>query len=291
MRLIRSALYVPGNSAKMLQKARAVSADALLLDLEDAVSAAGKDEARALVVSAFSEPWPADKAIFVRLNALSSDIWERDLESVLPCLPAGLVIPKVESAEQVCLVDRKIAEVARATGVDASDVALIAMLETALGILRALEIATASPRVCALLLGSEDLTLDAGLQRTPEGLELLYARSQTVFAATAAGIQTLDGVWADIANLEGLRRESMRVRSLGFSGKSLIHPSHVPVVNEVFSPSQEEIERARRLVSAFAASESRGIGAISFEGQMVDRPHLEKARRLLRVAGEDLSER
>src|SRR3990172_6169875 len=287
MRLIRSALYVPGNSAKMLQKARGISADALLLDLEDAVSAGGKDAARSLVASTFGEPWPTDKAVFVRLNFLSSDIWEQDLESILPQLPSGLVIPKVESADQVRLIDRQIDAVARAAWVDASSVALIVMLESALGILRALEIATASPRLCGLLLGTEDLTLDAGLQRTPEGLELLHARSQIVFAAAAAGIQALDGIWADIADLEGLRRDAVRGRSLGFSGKSLIHPSHVPVVNEVFSPSQEEIDRARRVVAAFASSERHGVGAISFEGQMLDRPHLERARRLLLAFGED----
>lgn len=291
MRLIRSALYVPGNSAKMVQKARGVPADAVLLDLEDSVSATGKDAARSLVASSFDEPWPSEVAVFVRLNPVSSGWFEQDLESILPRLPSGLVIPKVESADQVRLVDRQIGRVAGMTGVDASGVALIVMLESALGVLRALEIATASPRLCGLLLGTEDLTLDAGLQRTSEGLELLYARSQMVFAAAAGGIQALDGIWADIADLEGLRRDAARGRSLGFSGKSLIHPSHVPVVNEVFSPSQEEIERARRLVAAFESSESQGVSAFAFEGQMVDRPHLERARRLLQTHRGDASAR
>ena len=281
MQLIRSALYVPGNSQKMLDKARGTAADALLIDLEDAVASAGKAEARVLVKSRLDVPWPADKAIFVRINPLSSGIWEDDLAAILPCHPAGFVIPKVESGDQVRSVDTRIDELARDVGADNSDVALMVMVESAMGVLKALEIATASPRLCGLVFGSEDLSLDVGLRKTPEGLELLHARSQIVLAAAAGGIQALDSVWTDIANLDGLRQECIRGRTLGFTGKTLIHPSHVPVANEAFSPSQDEIDRARRLVTAFAAPEARGVGAISFEGQMVDRPHLERARRLL----------
>jgi citrate lyase subunit beta/citryl-CoA lyase len=281
MDLLRSMLFTPGNNSRMIERAARLEADAVILDLEDAVPMAEKESARSMVSDAIGQVRAGGALVFVRVNALSTGLTMRDLELTVQPSLAGIVLPKTESKADALEVADRIAALERAKGMEAEGVVLVPLLETALGVLDAWEIATASRRIIALAFGALDFTRDMGTSPSVEGTEVLYARSRIALVASAARVQAIDTPWIDIADTEGLVDEARRAKQLGFRGKLVIHPSQIQPVNQVFSPAEDEVVYARRVVEAFRAAEARGLGAISFEGKMVDAANARQAEDLI----------
>jgi citrate lyase subunit beta / citryl-CoA lyase len=277
MRPIRSLLFAPGNRPELVGKFPRYPADAFAIDLEDAVPEAEKDEARralpAIVASLREQKLSAQ--LFIRTNASRSRHAEADLAAALEMSVDGVMMPKLESVTEL----KKFAAQIDRSG---RGVQLIGVIETARGVLN-VETLAAVPHshLTALAFGAEDFMTDLGGQRTPEGLEVLYARSRVVLAARAAGLQALDLVFVNIRDDEGFRRDTQVGRQLGYSGKMCIVPRQVETANVVFSPSAEEIERARRLLDAYDNAQADGRGVFEFEGAMVDEPILKRARGIL----------
>ncbi len=281
MRLIRTLLFTPGNNMKMIRKAVTLGADALILDLEDAVPAADKEKARILVRDSMAELSVKDLNLFVRVNALATGLAEQDLESVTQEGLIGIVLPKVESRDDVLELERLIDQQEKKKGIEPGSLLLVPILETAKGVLNAHEIAMASQRVVAICFGALDYARDMGITPSREGIELSYPRSRLAISARAAGVPAIDTPWTDIADKDGLVREAKMARQLGFRGKLLIHPSHIEAVNRTFSPSEREVEYAHKVVEACQRAEARGLGATSLEGRMIDVASFRQAEQLL----------
>lgn len=294
---LRTLLFIPGNRPNMLAKIPALSADALALDLEDSVPLQEKDVARALVRNALSsygaktESIRADTAInagqkllFVRLNALSTGLTGADLEAVAVPGLDGVIYPKAESPEDIRTVEALISQAEARVGLPSGALRLVAIVETAKGVINAHTIAMASPRLVAIAFGGEDFATDIGVQRTKEGTELLHARSHVALAAKAAGIGALDTVCVYLDDEEQLLKECRLARQLGFSGKLAIHPKQIPAIISTFSPTPEEVAYARRVVEAFDAAQAAGLAAVSLDGKMIDIPIAERYRRILEAA-------
>ncbi|MEW5825867.1 MAG: aldolase/citrate lyase family protein [Candidatus Bipolaricaulota bacterium] len=276
----RSRLYAPGNHPRVLAGIELHDADVVLLDLEDSVPPAEKAAARVLVkhlLAAIDFP----NEVWVRVNALA-DGGEADVREVLLGRPHGIALPKAESADDVRALARLLDEVEGEMGRASRTTWIMPIVETACGVLHADEIAGADPRVVVVALGAEDFTRDVGARRTPEAL--LFARSMVVIAAKAAGVQASDTVYARVDDEDGLAAEAELARDLGFDGKGAIHPTQIAVIHEAFSPDEQEMEQARKIVAAAQEAEARGLGAIAIEGRMIDRPVLERARRTLQFA-------
>jgi len=280
-RLRRSRLFLPGNNPKILQDGGVFEADSVILDLEDAVSINSKDEARILVKWALREVDFGDSEVLIRVNHPETPFFEADMEIVSQEVD-GIVLPKVESAAQVEEVAAVLDKVEAEKGIE-KRIIIIATMESALGIMNAYDIARA-PRVAALAFGAEDFTKDIGAERTPEGKELWYARSAIVTAAKAAGIQALDTVYPNVHDDEGLRAETEAVRRMGFDGKSAIHPNQIGVIHDVFTPSLEEIRKSLAVMEAIKEAEEKNSGVIALNGRMIDRPVVERAKRVIRLA-------
>lgn len=272
----RSWLFVPAlRAAEWIPKAIAAGADAVIVDLEDATAPAEKDRAREVVsklrLGTFGRP------VFVRVNAGPPERLQAELEAAARAQAGGIVIPKASDPAEVTKAARAFAT--------ASDLGppfgVLAMVETARGLLRALELAEADLRMVGLAFGGEDLAAEMGVTRSREPGEYATARSLVAIAAAAAGIAAIDTPWLDIPDVDGAARESREVRQLGFAGKLVIHPSHVRVVNEAFSPTEEEIDGARRVVEAFDAGVASGQGVATLDGRMIDMPVVVAARRVL----------
>ena len=284
MPLYRSLIFVPGIRENMIEKARGLDADVIVLDLEDSVPPAGKEQARQIVRSAVPALAVLGHTVHVRVNPVSSGLARDDLAAVVCPELSGVSLPKVESAQDIRDIDVLIREQELEHGVKAGTIALIPAIESARGVLRCEEICHASTRLTAIALGAEDYTANLGVHRTREGRELDYARQVMVVCARAAGILALDTPFADLRDEEGLVRESEWVRSLGFKGKYLIHPSQIGPVNGVFRPSEEEVAHARRIVQAFEEALARGEGAVQVDGRAVDPPVAKRARALIELA-------
>ena len=281
-RLRRSRLYLPGDQPKLQLNAGLHRPDAVILDLEDSVHVDHKDAARLVVRNAIRSVEFGGAEVMVRINQLPLGL--DDLAAIVPERPDLVLIPKTESAAQVVEVDTRIREI---MGVDREadpPVWIMPILETALGVENAFEIASASPAVAALTIGLEDYTADLGVAKTLEGAESLYARGRLVNAAKAAGVQAIDSVFGDVGNEDGLRAWATRSRGLGFEGMGCIHPRQIRPIHEAFAPSAEEIEKARRIVAAFEEAETRGLGVVSLGTRMVDPPVVLRAQRLVDVA-------
>jgi citrate lyase subunit beta/citryl-CoA lyase len=289
---MRSLMFVPGHRQRMIDKALGLNADVLFLDIEDGVPPAEKDSARQLIAEALdreaAEPLAAGRRPlrYVRINAIGHERMEADLEAVLRPGLDGVCLPKVETADQIHFVDSLLDQREGPAGIEQGSVRFIAAIESASGLVNAAAIAAASPRNVGLMFGGEDLGNDLGLptRREAEASELIYARSALVIAAASVHIGSIDGVWPDIQDPDGLLKDAQQARRLGFSGKSLIHPGQIDIVNSVFSPDEGEIDFARRVVEAFEEAQSRGEGAIAFGGQLVDLPIVNRARRTLAMA-------
>lgn len=255
-------LFLPGNTPNMIINGDALGADSIILDLEDAVSPDEKDSARLLVRSAMKNMGFAGCEITVRINSIDTDYWKDDLEAVIPLKPDLIMPPKASCAEDMRIIDEYIAGIERRCGMEVGTVKLIPLIETALGVENAFNIASACPRVAALFLGGEDLTADLRCKRTKQSNEINYARTRLVCAARAAGVDVYDTPFTDVNDDEGIVRDAEYAKSLGFSGKSAIAPRHVRVINEVFSPSAKDIEYARLVFEAIRIGKEQGKGAV-----------------------------
>lgn len=276
----RSRLYAPGNNPRLLAGIDVHGADCVLLDLEDAVPPSEKDAARILVkhlLAAVAFP----EEVWVRINPLDGG-GRDDLVEVLQGRPHGVCLPKAESAGDVRELAAELVRIERQLGLGSQQTWIMPIIETARGLLRSEEIASADERVVIVAFGAEDYTRDIGARRTPEAL--LFARSRIVAAAKAAGVQASDTVYADLADLAGLYAESCQARDLGFDGKGAINPRQISEIHRAFSPTEEEIEGARAIVAAAQEAEEKGLGVVVVEGRMVDRPVVERAKRLLKSA-------
>ncbi|MCI0658400.1 MAG: CoA ester lyase [Acidobacteria bacterium] len=275
----RALLFVPGDDPRKIAKAAASGADCVVLDLEDGVAAGRKLLARETVASSLQNLDFGASEKLVRVNPVGAELHPRDIEATLAARPDGYVVPKVESAEQI-------REVARRTSL--APLALLALIESARGVVQAAAIAASDPHLEALLFGAEDLAGDMGATRTREGAEMAWARGAVVVTAAAFSLQAIDTVFVDLGDLEGLRREAGTACTMGYAGKMAIHPKQVPVIQESFTPSDEEIEKARILVELHAGHQASGEGVFVLDGKMVDWPMIRTAQRLLaraRAAG------
>jgi citrate lyase subunit beta / citryl-CoA lyase len=277
-RLRRSRLYLPGTEPKYFINAGLHSPDAIILDLEDSVHHAEKDAARILVRNTLRSVDFGACERMVRINQLPLGL--EDLTEVIPETPDLILLPKTEKPDQVIEVDHVIADLKSRHRID-RPIWVMPILESALGIENAFAIATASPNIAALTIGLEDYTADIGVVKTTEGRETLYARTRLVNAAKAAGIQAIDSVFGDVADLDGLRHWGETSRALGFEGMGCIHPSQIRVIHETFSPTQAEIDRALKIVAAFEDAQQRGLGVVSLGSKMIDPPVVERARKLV----------
>ena len=276
----RSMLFVPVTVERFVARAHQRGADAIILDLEDSIPPDQKERARGMVADAAPRVGSGGADVVVRVNR-PWRLLVRDLEAVIGPGIAGLMLPKIEDASHLRLIAETVGEIEAERGMAAGHTRLIAMLETPGSIFRAEEIAAADPRLAAITVGSEDLALSIGM--LPEAEALLFPKQQAIFAARAAGILPLGflGTVADFADLDAFRAVIERSRKLGFAGASVIHPAQVPILNEAFSPDPAEVERARRMVSAYEAAMAEGRGAVTFEGRMIDVPVVRRAEALL----------
>ena len=282
MRIMRSWMFVPGHRQKMIDKARGLELDAAVLDLEDGVPPAEKDAARKLVGEAIRE-WRPGPQCFVRTDAAESQAIEADLDAVVRPGLVGVVLPKVDKADDLRKVDKMLSDREKRVGMDPGAIRLIAILESTRGVIVAPEIAAACTRTAGLLFGSEDFALDLGLLTVEqaEAGQMLYARSAVAIAAASQNLQAIDRVFLDVTDAKGLRADADKGRELGFTGKALIHPNQIGVVHECLDPTPQQLERAQRVVDAFDKAKARGDGSTTVAGQLVDLPIVEKARRVL----------
>ena len=285
---LRSVLFVPGNKEDWIRKAPKYGADALILDLEDSVPLSEKDAARGIVRRMIAELGAAGQTLFVRVNPLESGLTGYDLEAITSPRLYGVTLPKVQSPADVVEVDTLLRFFERKAGADLGRIFIDPGLETAQGIRAAYDIARASDRV-AHMGGSGgkggDTARSIGYEWTPEGMETLFIRSKVLVDSRAADVQfPISGGWFDIRDLDGLRTYARELKRLGYNGMSLIHPYHVPIVNEVFTPTAEEIADWRGLVDAMERMRETGGAAVTYGGDMVDIAHEQTARAMLRMA-------
>ncbi len=273
-RFRRSRLYLPGNSPKLFLNAGLHGADAYILDLEDAVAPPEKDAARAIVRNALRSVDFGEAERMVRIN--QGDRGLEDLEWIVPHPVQLVLVPKVESAEEVQAVEAKIAEIAKDCGRE-EPVWLMPIIESTRGALKALEIAESCESVVALAVGLEDYTADLGVPRSEEGTESFFMRGQIVNACRAAGIQAIDTVYSDVANEAGLKASVLEAKQLGFDGKGCIHPRQIRPIHEAFAPTAAEVDRACKIVKAFEDAEAKGLGVVSLGSKMIDAPVVKRA--------------
>jgi citrate lyase beta subunit len=280
----RSLLFTPGDSIKKMNKVAQVGTDAVILDLEDAVAIDQKVKARQMVAEALLKLDFGRTERLVRINGPETDFYAADVAVMARANLEGIVAPKIEFPEQIQLIDEALTTAEVATGRPAGEIGLFALIETALGVMNVKEIAQSSPRLEGLLFCAEDLAADMGAIRSQAGWEVLFARSAVVTAAAAYGLAAIDAVYLDLNDPVGLEDDALFGRQLGYTGKMAIHPGQVEVFNRAFSPSEEEIAQAERLLAAFRVHEAAGSGVFTLDGRMVDRPIVVAAERLLERA-------
>ena len=275
-----SRLYLPGNTPSLMINAGIHKPDGIILDLEDAVAPAKKFEARFMVRNALRNIDFYGAERMVRINQVPAGL--DDLEFLIPHNANLILVPKCESAEQIRLVNGKISELKNKYNVS-GNVWLMPIIESAMGVLKALEIAQ-SENVVALAIGLEDYTADLGTRRTQEGTESFFARSMVVNACKAAGIQAIDSVFSDVADMEALKENVIRSKALGFDGMGCIHPRQIRVIHENYAPDDVEIEKAKKIVNAFIEATAKGLGVVSLGTKMIDPPVVKRAQKLIDLA-------
>ncbi len=280
----RSMLFLPGNNPNMLINGNCLGADAVIFDLEDAVSPAEKDAARILVRNTMRYMDFHGCEIIVRINSIDTAYWKQDIDEILPQRPSLILLPKTGTAADVLVADAYISAVEEKLGFAKNTVGLMPLIETALGVENAFAIASAANRVKALFLGAEDLTADLQCKRTKEGREIEYARTRLVVAARAAGVEVYDTPFTDVNDDAGIVKDAQLAKALGFTGKASISPRHVETINSVFSPSQEDVDYAYEVMEAIAFAEEQGKGAIALHGKMIDAPIVARARQTIAMA-------
>ena len=280
----RALLYMPGDDRRKIEKATMLGVDSICMDMEDGVAANKKAEARAVIAQAMKELDFGKSERCIRINSLGSGLEKRDLVAALATKPDSIVVPKIQTAEQVRWVSEHIESYELSSNLNIGAIRLLVGVETAKGILNLKEIAESDKRLEAIIFGAEDYAASIGATRTKEGTEVLYARSAVVTACAANDLQAIDMVYIDFRDIEGLRLEAEQGARLGFSGKQIIHPNQVVPVQEAFTPSDEAIEYARRVVESFEASQKEGKGAYALDGKMIDMPLLKNAQKVLERA-------
>ena len=286
LRVRRALLFMPGDDRRKIEKGALMDVDAIIMDLEDGVALSNKDAARHAVSAALREVDFGRSERIVRLNPPSvPELSRPDFDITIGGRPNTYVLPKIESAAQVQLVDSWLSEAESLNGWPAGNIGLIALIETATGVVRLAEIAASSSRLQALAFGAEDLAGDMGAQRTAEGWEGFYARSAVVLHAKAFGLQAIDTPFVDVkADETILADEAERAMQLGYTGKLAIHPRQVSVIQQVFTPTAAQIDRARALIDLHERHQSAGTGVFAFEGKMVDMPMIRAAQSILERA-------
>ena len=282
--LYRTLLFVPGNNPGQLVKAEIYGADSVIFDLEDAVSVHEKDAARDLVRQYLLAMRPDNCRVGIRINAQDTPYYEEDVRAMVPLKPDFLRLPKSETADNIQKLDALITECEKNAGIEVGYVKIIATIETALGVYNAFQIAKGSPRVIAIGLGAEDFRTDMKMTRSDDGQEILFARNLISLSAHAAGVMPLDYVYSNFANTEGFTADVKFGKMLGFTGKSVIHPSQVPLVHEVYDPTDKEIEHAKRVVAAYNEAMARNAGVVALDGKMIDMPIVTRAKNTLEYA-------
>ncbi|MCD5417651.1 CoA ester lyase [Candidatus Bipolaricaulota bacterium] len=282
--VLRSLLFAPGNVARRVDKALQLNADVVILDLEDSVPLTEKGSTRELIAEALKKP--RNNFCYVRVNALSTGLTIDDLTAVVSSRLDGIVLPKAEEAEDLSKVDWYLSYLEDKRSLPIGSIDLIPLVESAKGIRNAYIIAATVKRVQRLCFGAIDYTADINVQLSAEKMEILYARSCLVNTSASAALEPpIDTVYPEIRNIDGLRADATTARGLGFQGKLVIHPDQIEPVNEVFSPSEEEITYAKRVVAAFEQAEAAGHAAITLDGgKFIDYPVARNAQRLLAVA-------
>ncbi len=277
-RLRRSRLYVPGSEPKYFINAALHGADGIILDLEDSVHPSEKDAARLLVRNALRAVDFARCERMVRINQLPLGL--ADLDEIIPESPDLILIPKVETPDQVIEVSQRARGIQSEYGIS-RPIWFMPILESALGIENAFSIAKATGSIAALTIGLEDYTADLGVVKTASGAETLYARQKLVNAAHAAGVQAIDSVFGDVGNLEGLRAWALDSRAMGFEGMGCVHPMQIPVIHEAFAPTPAEIDKAKKIVAAYESAQEKGLGVVSLGSKMIDTPVVQRAIKLI----------
>ncbi len=282
--MYRSLLFLPGNNPNMLINGNCLGADGVIFDLEDAVSPSEKDAARILVRNTLRHMDFGSCKRIVRINGTDTDCWQADLDAVLPEKPDLILLPKTSTINDVLQADTYMSSLEETLGFSKNTIGLLALIETALGVETAFQIATCSSRIRGLFLGAEDLTADLQCKRTKQGREIEYARARLVMAARAAGVEVYDTPFTDVNDDEGILEDALVAKGFGFSGKACISPRHIGTVNQVFSPSQEEIDYAYEVLDAIALAKEQGKGAIALRGKMIDAPIVARAKKTIETA-------
>lgn len=284
MKLRRSMLFVPGSNAAMISNTFIYKPDSIMFDLEDSVALAEKDTARMLVAHALQHPLYRELETVVRVNPLASEFGLLDLNAVVRAGTDIVRLPKTDSAQDIIDMDAAITAIEKDCGRAVGSTQLLAAIESAQGILAVNDIAKASPRLMGIALGAEDYVRNMKTERSPEGIELLFARSSILHAARANGLMAFDTVYSDARNEEGFLREATLIKQLGFDGKSLINPNQIVLIHNLFAPTQKEVDHAERVIAAAEEAERNGSGVVSLNGKMVDSPIIERAKLVLQRA-------
>jgi len=272
---------MPGDDRRKIEKSTTLGVDCICMDMEDGTAINKKAEARAVISQAMKELNFGDSERCIRINSIGSGFEKDDLASALGARPDSIVVPKIETAEQVKWVSDQIESYELSNKLKLGSIRLLIGLETAKGILNLKEIAEADKRLEAVIFGAEDYAASIGATRTKEGIEVLYARSAVVAACAANHLQAIDMVYIDFKDSEGLRAEAEQGAGFGFSGKQVIHPNQIPVTQEAFTPSDTAIAYAKRVIESFEESQKEGRGAYALDGKMIDMPLLKNAQKVL----------
>lgn len=283
-RLRRTMMFIPGNNPAMVKDAGIYGADSIMFDLEDAVSMAEKDAARDLVYEALQTQDYGDAELVVRVNGQDTPYYANDVRAMVKAGIDVVRLPKAEDAEMVKKLDADITAAEKEFGREEGSTMLMAAIESAKGVINAYQIASASDRMMGIALSAEDYTTDMKTHRYPDGAELEFARNMVLHAARAAGVAAFDTVFTNMNDTEGFYRETEYIHQLGFDGKSLVNPRQIPMVNKVYGPTKKEIENAKNVENAIKEAKLKGSGVISMNGQMVDRPVVLRAERVMRLA-------
>ena len=290
IKLRRSMLFVPGSNAAMISNTFIYKPDSIMFDLEDAVALKEKDSARILVAHALQHPLYQEIETVVRVNPLDSEFGLNDLNAVVRAGVDVVRMPKTETAQDVVYMDLAITEIEKACGREVGSTKMLAAIESPLGITQANQIATASKRLIGIALGAEDYVRNLKTERSPEGIELLFARCSILQAARAAGIQAFDTVYSNANNEEGFLKEAALIKQLGFDGKSLVNPRQIELLHNLFAPTQKDVDQAEKIIAAAEEAERNGLGVVSLNGKMIDAPIIDRARLVLERAKSGIRE-
>ena len=284
MKLRRSMLFVPGANAAMVSTSFIYQPDTIMFDLEDSVALSEKDSARMLVAHALQHPLYREMETLVRVNPLTSEYGLADLNAAVRAGASGIRLPKTDGAQDITDMETEIERIERDCGREVGSTLMLAAIESPQGILAANEIAQASKRLIGIALGAEDYVRAMKTERSPEGIELLFARSTILHAARANGLMAFDTVYSDARNEEGFLREAALIKQMGFDGKSLINPAQIALIHNLFAPPQNGVDYAEKVIKAAEDAAKAGFGVVSLNGKMVDTPIIERSRLIVQRA-------